>query len=264
MASTSPVVSQSLEKELHRRYSNREIKTKRVLQIWIAKKTNPMNPGRAVTWEEKGETWYTWVTQMFHFLQALLCFGKVLKIPSFFFFLLFFFLFNNNRTCVSKKSLPHRCVKRVMPQLLSLSCVTLFQSRSLALGSGVFARYLEKSVGRRVFCHSFLILFAFQPDFTFYLYCARSHIYWLEPAGSSQRSSRARANFSHLGALVPSPLREDPPQLPPASSQASQSYWHGMPWHGMLWEQRAGPGCSTCSNYLFVTSRGDWTANKCI
>lgn len=86
MASTSPVVSQSLEKELHRRYSNREIKTKRVLQIWIAKKTNPTNPGRTVTWEEKGEMWYTWVTQMFLFLRALLYFGKVLKVPSFIFF----------------------------------------------------------------------------------------------------------------------------------------------------------------------------------
>lgn len=55
MASTSPVVSQSLEKELHRRYNNREIKIKRVLQIRIAKKTNPTNPSRAVTWEEKGK-----------------------------------------------------------------------------------------------------------------------------------------------------------------------------------------------------------------
>lgn len=86
MASTSPVVSQSLEKELHRRYSNREIKTKIVLQIRRAKKTNPANPGRAETWEEEGETRYSLsarVTQTFHFLWALLlCFGKVPKGPS--------------------------------------------------------------------------------------------------------------------------------------------------------------------------------------
>lgn len=168
MASTSPVVSQSLEKELHRRYSNREIKTKKVLQIWIAKKTNPTNPGRAVTWEEKGEMWYTWVPQMFLFPTgpALLWKGTEDTIFLFFYYFFSFSLYNNNRMYLSgKNSLPHRCVKTVMPQLLCLSCVT--HPGLLALGSGVFARYLEKSAGRRVFCLSFLFCLLSRPILLF-------------------------------------------------------------------------------------------------
>lgn len=126
-----------------------------------------------------------------------------------------------------------------MPQLLSLSCVTLFQSRSLALGSGVFARYLEKSVGRRVFCHSFLILFAFQPDFTFYLYCARSHIYWLEPAGSSQRSSKGPCKlFSSQGSCPITAAR--------GPSPITSCFLTGVPklltWHAMTWDALGAEG----------------------
>lgn len=168
--------------------------------------------------------WYTWVPQMFLFPTgpALLWKGTEDTIFLFFYYFFSFSLYNNNRMCLSgKNGLPHRCVKTVMPQLLCLSCVT--HPGLLALGSGVFARYLEKSAGRRVFCLSFLFCLLSRPILLFICIVLAPKFtvkQQPEPAGSSQRSSGAHESFSHLRALVPS----------------------------LLWEQRAGPRCSTHSN----------------
>lgn len=156
-----------------------------------------------------------------------------------FFYLFFFFLFNNNRTCVSKKSLPHRCVKTVMPQLLGLSCVT--HRGLLALGSGVFARYLEKPAGRRVFCLSFLIFFTFQTYFAFCLYCASSQIYWQAVVRASWQQPKKLWGpcklFSSQGSC-PITAVGGPSQWHPTSSQASQSYSPAMTWDALGAEDR--------------------------
>lgn len=274
MASTSPVVSQSLKKELHRRYSNREIKTKRVLQIWIAKKTNPMNPGRAVTWEEKGETWYTWVTQMFHFLQALLCFGKVLKIPSFFFFIFlfffllsfsFFFLFNNNRTCVSKKSLPHRCEKSNATTSLSQLCHTPCFKVGYWLSAQVFLQGTLKNLwGEECFASPSWFYLLSSPILLFICILLAPKFTGQSQLAAAKEALGPMQAFLTSGLLSHHCCRRTFPNyilLPHRHPRATDMACHDM---GRFGSGGQAQGAAHVAINLFVSSWGDWTTNKCI